>query len=79
MLFEARCEYFTSSKVNCAIYSALFVCVCACDRALNRSNELVGRALNMAALNLKDSSTCSSPGAKFVEQELGKSQKTTRI
>ena len=33
--------FFVPPKENCATYSAQLVCVCVCDFALNRSNELL--------------------------------------
>ena len=38
LLFSARCVYFMFPKVNCAIYSAQFVCVFLCARIWSRVN-----------------------------------------
>ena len=65
-IWSSLCVFYVSQSELRHLQCIVCVCVCACDRALNRSNELVGRALNMAALNLK----LTAPPAVALAQNL---------
>ena len=78
-IWSSLCVFYVSQSELRHLQCIVCVCVCvwSCVKSIQWAS---GQGSEYGCIEFEaDSSTCSSPGAKFVEQELRKSQKTTRL